>query len=153
MFKKTIKIRLHERTLMPVKHGNMWDLAARGKHVLIEGKATLVRLGVSMTLPKWYGARIYPRSSTYKNFGCILTNSVGVIEADYSLEWLVHYYVLTKKAEFAFIPSGFRIAQFEIYLLPDAPWYMKLMELFRSEFWFKEVDVITTTRKGFGSTD
>ena len=36
-----------------------------------------------MELPKGYEAHIVPRSSTFKNYGIIQTNSVGIIDADY----------------------------------------------------------------------
>ena len=37
-------------------------------------------LGVAMELPKGYEAEIRPRSSTFKNYGLIQTNSVGTID-------------------------------------------------------------------------
>ena len=41
---------------------------------------TLIPLGVCMELPKGYEAVIIPRSSTFKNYGLIQTNSVGLID-------------------------------------------------------------------------
>jgi len=155
--KRTIKIRLHGDTTLPEKHGNMWDLSVK-KDIYFRsveestGKGILVGLGVSMTLPKWYGAHIYARSSTYKTYGIILSNAVGVIEANYSLEWLANFIKLTDDCESNYIPVGARVVQFEVYLLPEAPWYIKLLDLLNSGFKFKEVDVLTTIRKGWGST-
>ena len=37
-----------------------------------------------MKLPKGYKANVYPRSSTFKNYGLILTNSVGQIDNSYN---------------------------------------------------------------------
>ena len=40
-------------------------------------------LGVAMELPKGHEAEIRPRSSTFKNYGLIQTNSVGTIDNSY----------------------------------------------------------------------
>ena len=36
-----------------------------------------------MKLPEGYEAHVVPRSSTFKNFGVIMTNSVGIIDNSY----------------------------------------------------------------------
>ncbi len=156
--KRTIKIRLHDNMVLPEKHGNMWDLRVNTDTYFdsIEestGKGILIGLGVSMTLPKGYGASIYSRSSMYQTYGIILANSVGVIEWNYGLEWLANFVKLTDDCESNYIPAHARVVQFEIYLLPEAPWYLKILDLFNSGFRFKEVDVLSTYRGGFGSTD
>ena len=46
----------------------------------IEFESTLLRLGVAMQLPEGYEAIIAPRSSTFKKYGIIETNSIGVID-------------------------------------------------------------------------
>ena len=43
----------------------------------------LIPLGVAIELPKGYEAHVVPRSSTFKNFGVIQTNSMGVIDETY----------------------------------------------------------------------
>lgn len=43
----------------------------------------MIKLGVSMQLPAGYEAVIVPRSSTYKNFGIIQTNHMGVVDESY----------------------------------------------------------------------
>ena len=40
--------------------------------------------GVAMELPKGFKANVYPRSSLFKNYGLILTNSVGQIDNSYN---------------------------------------------------------------------
>ena len=42
-----------------------------------------IPLGIAMQLPKGYEALVVPRSSTFKNFGIIQTNSIGVIDEKY----------------------------------------------------------------------
>ena len=44
-----------------------------------QGEFRLISLGVAMKLPKGYEAHVVPRSSTYKNFGLIQANHMGVI--------------------------------------------------------------------------
>ena len=59
------------------------DLRASEEVTLKQGEFALVPLGVAMELPKGYEAHIVPRSSTYKNFGVIQTNHMGVIDESY----------------------------------------------------------------------
>ena len=54
------------------------DLRARIGGTFKAGDFALIDLGVSMKLPKGYEAHIAPRSSTFKNYGIIQCNSVGV---------------------------------------------------------------------------
>lgn len=48
-----------------------------------QGEFRLISLGVAMKLPKGYEAHVVPRSSTYKNFGLIQANHMGVIDGSY----------------------------------------------------------------------
>ena len=59
------------------------DLRAAEDVELKAGEFRLIPLGVAMELPKGYEAHIVPRSSTYKNFGVIQTNHMGVVEETY----------------------------------------------------------------------
>lgn len=59
------------------------DLRAAEHVILKKGEFRLIDLGVSMRLPDGYEAVVVPRSSTYKNFGLIQTNSCGVIDETY----------------------------------------------------------------------
>lgn len=43
----------------------------------------LIRLGVAMELPQGYEALVAPRSSTFKNYGILLANSLGIIDESY----------------------------------------------------------------------
>lgn len=44
---------------------------------------TYIPLGVCMELPKGYSAVIAPRSSTYKKWGIVVANSIGIIDESY----------------------------------------------------------------------
>ena len=48
-----------------------------------KGEFKLLPLGVAIALPKGYEAHIVPRSSTYKNFGIIQSNHMGVVDESY----------------------------------------------------------------------
>ena len=58
---------------------------------LKKGEFKLINLGISMELPKGYEAVIVPRSSTYKNFGIIQTNHMGVIDESYCGDDDIYY--------------------------------------------------------------
>ncbi|MGI6118747.1 MAG: dUTP diphosphatase [Bilifractor sp.] len=59
------------------------DLRAAEDVTLKKGEFRLIPLGVAMKLPEGYEAHIVPRSSTFKNFGIIQTNHMGVIDETY----------------------------------------------------------------------
>ncbi|AVI45280.1 dUTP diphosphatase [Bacillus licheniformis] len=66
-----------------------------------------------MELPEGYEAHVVPRSSTYKNFGIIQTNSMGVIDESYKGDddfWFFPAYA-QRDTE---IKKGDRICQFRI---------------------------------------
>lgn len=60
------------------------DLRCAEEITLKQGEFKLIPLGVAMRLPEGYEAHVVPRSSTFKNFGIIQTNSMGIIDASYS---------------------------------------------------------------------
>lgn len=59
------------------------DLRAAEDTELKKREFKLINLGVAMKLPKGYEAHIVPRSSTYKNFGIIQANHMGIIDESY----------------------------------------------------------------------
>lgn len=59
------------------------DLRAAEHIELKKGDYHLIPLGVAMKLPEGYEAHVAPRSSTYKNFGILQVNSVGVVDESY----------------------------------------------------------------------
>lgn len=84
---ETIKIKYHTDKidkLTYVDGKSDWiDLRAAEDVELKKGEFKLINLGISMKLPEGYEAIIAPRSSTFKNFGIIQTNSIGVIDETY----------------------------------------------------------------------
>ncbi len=59
------------------------DLRSAEEVELAAGEFRLISLGVSMCLPDGYELLIAPRSSTFKNFGILQTNSIGVVDEKY----------------------------------------------------------------------
>lgn len=59
------------------------DLRAAKDITLKAGEFALIPLGIAMELPKGCEAHVVPRSSTFKNFGIIQTNSMGIIDESY----------------------------------------------------------------------
>lgn len=59
------------------------DLRAAEEVELKEGDFKLIPLGIAMQLPKGYEAHMIPRSSTYKNFGVIQANHMGMFDESY----------------------------------------------------------------------
>ncbi len=135
-----------------VKHGNWVDLAAAEDYVMSLHDFQLISLGVAMELPKWYKAELKPRSSTFKRFGIIQTNSIGEIDTEYCGQGDVWKFPALCLVNNTVVLRGARIAQFTIKLREDAPWYMKIKDLF-TRFKLEEVAYLTgKSRGGFGST-
>lgn len=59
------------------------DLRAAETVEMKAGEFKMISLGVAMELPEGYEAHMAPRSSTFKNYGIIQTNSVAVIDRSY----------------------------------------------------------------------
>lgn len=64
--------------------GDWIDLRAAETVELKQFGYKLIPLGIGMKLPHGYEVNIVPRSSTFKNFGILQTNSYGVIDNSYS---------------------------------------------------------------------
>lgn len=63
--------------------GDWVDLRAAEDVEMKAGEFRLISLGVSMKLPEGYEAHILPRSSTFKNWGIIQANHMGVVDNSY----------------------------------------------------------------------
>lgn len=107
-----VRINTHGNEL-PKAYGDFIDLATDKEVVLDRGEYRNISLGVSMELPKGYYAEVFPRSSTFKNWGILMVNSIGIIDNDYCGDddiW--HFAALA--THYVKIPKGTRIAQFRV---------------------------------------
>ena len=59
------------------------DLRCAEDITLEAGEFRLIPLGVAIALPEGYEAHIVPRSSTFKNYGILQANSMGVVDCSY----------------------------------------------------------------------
>lgn len=115
------------------------DLRVAEEVELKAGMFHLIDLGVSMKLPEGYEAHIVPRSSTFKNYGLLQTNSVGIIDGSYCSHddvWKMPVFATRDTV----VHVNDRICQFRI--VKNQP-----------KISFEEVDWLEgPTRGGFGST-
>ena len=115
------------------------DLRASEEVELKAGDFKLIPLGVAMQIPQGYEGHLAPRSSTFKTWGLIQTNSVGVIDCSYCGDedmWRMPVYATRDTV----IHVNDRVAQFRI--IENQP---KII--------FEEVDHLDNdSRGGFGST-
>ncbi|MDL0428292.1 MULTISPECIES: dUTP diphosphatase [Bacillus amyloliquefaciens group] len=96
-----------------IEQGDWIDLRAAEDITIKKGEFKLIPLGVAMELPEGYEAHVVPRSSTYKHFGIIQTNSMGVIDESYKGDndfWFFPALALRDTD----ISKGERICQFRI---------------------------------------
>ena len=63
--------------------GDWIDLRAAEEVRIEKGQFKMIPLGVCMELPNGYEALIAPRSSTFKNLGIVMANSIGVVDESY----------------------------------------------------------------------
>lgn len=119
--------------------GDFIDLRNAVDTKLHKGDFALLSFGISIQLPEGYYAEVVPRSSTFKNWGIIQTNSVGIIDESYCGDndiWKMPVYA-TRDTE---IFANERTAQFRIVKK-------------QSQITLKTVENLgNSDRGGFGST-
>ena len=111
----TIKIRYHGdvEPIEKIPQGDWIDLRAAETVEMKAGEFRLISLGVSMKLPEGYEAHLATRSSTFKKWGVILTNGVGIIDESYCGDHDIwHFSALAMRD--TVIEKGDRICQFRI---------------------------------------
>ncbi|MCI6190539.1 MAG: deoxyuridine 5'-triphosphate nucleotidohydrolase [Clostridium sp.] len=134
--------------LKKIEKGNWIDVYSN-KDIFVEvGERAMVPLGFALELPKGWEGHLAPRSSTFKTWGIIQTNSVGVVDDTYigdNDQWHMPVYCLQGKDECegkngTWIRRGDKIGQFRI---------MEVMPSIE----FEEVESFgNAERGGFGST-
>ena len=137
-----IKIKYFDKNIDKIKKinkGDWIDLRSAEDVELKAGDFKLISLGVSMELPKGYEAHIVPRSSTFKTWGIIQANSMGIVDESYRGDndiWKMPVYATRDTV----IHKNDRICQFRI------------ME-HQPTIEFDEVEHLgNADRKGIGST-
>lgn len=69
--------------LNKISIGDWIDLRAAKEVNFKQFEYANIPLGVAMEIPNGYEAIVAPRSSTFKNFGIIMANSIGIIDNSY----------------------------------------------------------------------
>ncbi len=141
--KQTLQIKYYVPELEKLRYidgkSDWIDLRAAEDVVIKKGEYRLISFGISVKIPEGYEAHIVPRSSTYKNFGLLQTNSYGVIDCSYCGEndiWRMPVLAMRDTE----IHVNDRIAQFRI--MKNQP-----------QIIFEEVEHMEgDDRGGFGST-
>ena len=94
--------------------GSDWvDLRCAEETVLKAGEYRLIPLGIAVALPEGYEAHVVPRSSTFRNYGILQTNSMGVVDGSYcgdGDQWRRPVYATRDTV----IPKNTRICQFRV---------------------------------------
>lgn len=137
-----IKIKYFDETvprIEKIEKGDWIDLRSAGEYHFIKGAYLKIDLGIGMKLPRGYEAHIVPRGSTYKNFGIIQANHMGVVDESYCGD-NDRWFLSALAWRDGVINVGDRVCQFRI---------VKKMPKFK----FKEVKNLgKVDRGGFGST-
>lgn len=125
--------------LEKIDKGDWIDLYTNEDAVLFEGESKIIPLGVAMKLPDGYEAIVAPRSSTFKRWSVLMTNSLGIIDNKYcgnDDQWGMPVYATRNVT----IPKGTRLCQFRI-------------QKNQPDILFKEVDSLNgSNRGGWGSS-
>lgn len=138
--------------LNKIKKGNWIDVYANDDVFVRLNERAMIPLGFALELPEGWEGHLAPRSSTFKTWGIIQTNSVGVVDDTYigdNDQWHMPVYCLQAKdvevidgveEKGAWIRKGNKIGQFRI---------MEVMP----EFELEEVECFgNEDRGGFGTT-
>ena len=146
--KLKIKYFNNAKKLEKISKGNWIDVYANEDVFVLKNHSKTIPLGFALELPKGWEGHLAPRSSTFKTWGIIQTNSVGVVDDTYigdNDEWSMPVYCLEAKkysngAFGTWIRKGDKIGQFRIMeVMPDIE--------------FEEVEELNNpNRGGFGTT-
>lgn len=117
-----IQVKYHGdvQPLEKLPQGDWVDLRAAERVEMKAGEYRLISLGVSMKLPRGYEAHVAPRSSTFKKWGILMTNSVGVVDESYCGDHDIWYFSALAMRD-TVIEKGDRICQFRlVQKMPEA---------------------------------
>ena len=139
-------------------NGNLIDVYANADVFVPYMGQAMIPLGFAMQLPLGFIAKLYPRSSTFKSWGIIQTNHVGIIDETYcgdNDQWFYPVQCTQPKQVLktviegnkvsivgTWIKKGDKIAQFEIVKATPTGQYN----------FIKDGKLGNFNRGGFGST-
>lgn len=106
-------------TIMSFDQGDWIDAKLAEDVNLRAGEFMHASIGFAMAIPKNYEAWLVPRSSTFKHYGVIQTNGIGIIDNSYNGNsdiWKIPIYATRDIT----IPKGTRICQFRLVRTMDS---------------------------------
>ena len=101
------------KKLEKISKGDWIDLYSYDEISYVKGDYSKICLGFAMELPEGYEAEVKPRSSTFKTWGVIQTNSVAAIDNSFNGDndiWFWPFYALKPGV----IHKGDKICQMRI---------------------------------------
>lgn len=157
MAKLLIKYVRTDKSISPLEiidKGDWIDLRLAETAHMSQGDFKLLSLGVRIKLPEEFEAWVVPRSGTFKNFGVLQANSIGIIDSTYCGPkdvWKFPAYATKAVA----IEKDTRICQFRI--IPSQKASSKVRQLWN---WAEGIELVEEewldgteeSRGGFGST-
>lgn len=114
--------------LEKTEKGDWIDLRAAEDVELKAGESKCISLGVSMKLPDGYEALVIPRSSTFKHWGIIQTNHIGLIDNSYCGNDDVWMFPALATRD-VLIEKNSRICQFRIQKKMETPTFTRVYVL------------------------
>lgn len=150
-----LKIRYIDKdfpTLHMTEKGDWIDLKAAEDYTLKAGESALINLGVAMKVPDDYEAWLAPRSGTFKKYGLIQTNSIGIIDNSYSGNndiWRMPVLATVDTV----VNKGDRLCQFRLVERMSRVFCKYPMDKCIDDLYIVETDQLDDTdRGGFGSS-
>ncbi len=111
-----IRVRYIDNTIPRIKQiddGDWFDLYTAEEVELHKGDFKMINLGVAMELPDGCEAHLLARSSTFKHFGIIQTNGMGIVDHTFCGNNNI-WHLPSLATRDVVIPKHARIAQFRI---------------------------------------
>lgn len=140
---KTIKVQYTPEgrrfKLRKAENSDWIDLYTERNETIYVGEYKAISLGVAIELPKGYEAIVASRSSTFKHWGLLPVNGIGVIDNSFKGKNDIWHYLAFATKDVT-IPAGTRLCQFRIIRNQPA---FKIEETF---------DLTDENRGGIGST-
>lgn len=113
-----VKVKYHKtknkHEIRKIPNGDWIDLYTQEDVDMYAGEYKEISLGISVALPPNFEAIVVPRSSTFKKWGIICANSIGVIDNSYRGEEDIWKFPALCLVGETHIPAGTRIAQFRL---------------------------------------
>lgn len=153
--RETFKINGKNESFLPKINpkGDFIDLRSNETVNLKAGEHKVIDLGIAFEMPKGYEMIVVARSSSFKNYGFIVVNGIGIIDQSFcGNEDFIKCPIFSLTG--THIKLGDRICQFRIQLSQKANFWQKIKWLFSSKISLIKVDNLSSNynRGGFGST-